>query len=265
MTDPGIPRIIMQTWKTNTLPKHWQASQDAIKRILPHWKYHLQTDANNLAFVVKYFPDFLDVFMNFPYPIQRADAIRYMWLYVHGGVYLDLDLEIVQDIASLFRPDGDMMNEADLYVVKSGFMPNVYTNAFIAAKPRQSVMLECLRLMSEGAKIWHIGKHLEVINSTGPNMFTQAVIGHRLVNYDFNVVELPPGSIIACTICEAKPCWRPGAYCRTLGGSSWSGNDTECLTTIYCNRKKIVAVGIVILLVIIAIVIGVILHRRSRK
>ncbi len=249
----------MQTWKTKQLPSHWQASQDAIRKILPDWSYHLQTDADNLAFVAKYFPDFLEVFQGFPYPIQRADAIRYMWLYVHGGVYLDLDLEIVQHIGELFKH-----SNTDLYVVKSGFMPNVYTNAFMAARPRQDVMLECLKLMADGAKLWHVGKHLEVVNSTGPNMFTQAIIAHRLVDPDFRVVELPPGSIIACTICEAKPCWRPGAYCRTLGGSSWSGSDTECLTQVYCHRKKI-GYAAIIVLVIVAVVIGVVIYRRKNS
>lgn len=250
----------MQTWKTNQLPKHWQASQDAIKRILPHWSYHLQTDDDNLKFVTKYFPDFLDVFVGFTYGIQRADAIRYMWLYVHGGVYLDLDLEIVQDIGPLFNCS---LNDcADLYVVKSGFMPNVYTNAFMAARPRQNVMLRCLYFMGLGAQPWHVGKHLEVINSTGPNMFTQAIVSYHQDDPEFIVQELPDEAIIACSICEPKPCWRPGAYCRTLGGSSWSGNDTELMTRIYCNRKQIAIFITVFVLIIVLILIFVIRRRK---
>lgn len=40
--------------------------------------------------VVRY-PWFLDTFDGYPFPIQRADAIRYFVLAHYGGVYLDLD------------------------------------------------------------------------------------------------------------------------------------------------------------------------------
>ena len=100
-----IPMNIMQTWKTNKLPDYWVASQKAIFKFMPHWKYTLMTDDDNYEFVTKYFPDFLKYFKAFEYPIQRADAIRYMWLYVHGGLYLDLDLEIVKCLDDIFYDD----------------------------------------------------------------------------------------------------------------------------------------------------------------
>lgn len=251
----------MQTWKTTTLPKHWQASQDAIKRHLPYWDYRLMTDTDNLAFVKQYFPDFLETFEGFEYPIQRADAIRYMWLYVKGGVYLDLDLEIVTNIEHLFQAI-DNQQSADLYVVKSGIVDTTYTNAFMAARPGQRVMLRCLGLMKAGVQPWHVGKHLKVINSTGPNMFTTAIVDERIASpNDFRVKELPSELIIACSICEPKPCWRPGAICRTLGGSSWSGNDTELMTVLYCKRKQL-ATAITTVLVVMIISIVVVMRRR---
>jgi len=257
----AIPKIIMQTWKTKTLPAHWQASQDAIRRLLVDWKYTLQTDADNTSFVSRYFPDFKATFDGFEYPIQRADAIRYMWLYVHGGVYLDLDLEIVEDICCLFK------RPAHIYVVMSGIVPNVYTNAFMAAVPGQHVMLECLHLMQIGHRPWHFGKHLKVVNSTGPNMFTQAIINYKEQDEDFIVEEIPSDKIIACSICDPKPCWRPGAICRTLGGSSWSGSDTELLGRLYCdvqtnkqylkqNKDQVTAITVVIIVFIILVVLA---------
>ena len=37
------------------------------------------------------YPWFLETFDGYPYPIQRADAIRYFVLHHFGGIYIDLD------------------------------------------------------------------------------------------------------------------------------------------------------------------------------
>ena len=57
----------------------------------PEWEYKLWTDADADAFIEREYPEFLDTFRNYPYPIQRADAIRYFVLDHYGGVYIDLD------------------------------------------------------------------------------------------------------------------------------------------------------------------------------
>jgi mannosyltransferase OCH1-like enzyme len=88
---PVIPKLIMQTWKTNELPDKWKPTQLSINRYMSDWKYILMTDEMNRNFIIHHFPNFLPYYDAFPYPIQRADAIRYAWLYVHGGLYLDCD------------------------------------------------------------------------------------------------------------------------------------------------------------------------------
>ena len=41
----------------------------------------------------RYFPFFLSTFDNFPEPIFRADAARYAYLFLFGGMYVDMDTE----------------------------------------------------------------------------------------------------------------------------------------------------------------------------
>ncbi|GJJ07480.1 hypothetical protein Clacol_001682 [Clathrus columnatus] len=60
-----IPRIIHQTWKTDSLPEH--------------------------------------TFDAYTYPIQRADAIRYFVLYHYGGVYIDLDIGCLRSLDPLLQ------------------------------------------------------------------------------------------------------------------------------------------------------------------
>ena len=41
--------------------------------------------------IVARYPWFLETYDGYPYPIQRADSIRYFVLHHFGGIYIDLD------------------------------------------------------------------------------------------------------------------------------------------------------------------------------
>lgn len=51
----------------------------------------LWTDRTAHYFIATHYPWFLDTFEHYPYPIQRADAIRYFILSHLGGIYIDMD------------------------------------------------------------------------------------------------------------------------------------------------------------------------------
>ena len=70
------------------------------------------SDEENLDFVKTHFPDYLSLYLNLPRDIMRADVIRYMWLYIKGGVYIDLDYEAIKPFDSLFA-------SGELYLVES--------------------------------------------------------------------------------------------------------------------------------------------------
>jgi mannosyltransferase OCH1-like enzyme len=51
----------------------------------------LWTDKKSRDFIAAEYPWFLETFDNYPFPIERADAIRYFVLAFYGGIYIDLD------------------------------------------------------------------------------------------------------------------------------------------------------------------------------
>lgn len=89
----GIPPILFQTWKTRDgLPVVMQAWRDGFVEQNPSFDFPLWNDADNREFISRNFPWFLDVYDAYPREIFRADAVRYFFLYAHGGVYADLDM-----------------------------------------------------------------------------------------------------------------------------------------------------------------------------
>ncbi|EPY51215.1 mannosyltransferase [Schizosaccharomyces cryophilus OY26] len=89
--EPLIPKIIHQTWKTDTVPEKWKAAQESCLALHPDYKYILWTDEMSRNFIAEHYPWFLKYFDAYPYNVQRADAIRYFVLLHYGGIYIDLD------------------------------------------------------------------------------------------------------------------------------------------------------------------------------
>lgn len=163
----GFPKLIMQTWKTTMVPTQWSKGQASVQEHFPTWKYILFSDAMNDKFVMHYFPEYLDAFRSLRYPIQRADVIRYMFLYIFGGLYLDLDYQIIRS----FEPLLESLN-VPLVLLHSGNITWVLTNSLIFAKPKLPIFLHLIRQCLYAKVPWYyVGKHLQVMFSTGPMRF----------------------------------------------------------------------------------------------
>lgn len=88
-----IPRIIHQTWKTDTVPDKLKPLQKTWIENNKEWEYKLWTDENNYDLIEQHYPWFLPYYKSYPHHIQRVDAARYFILYHHGGLYADLDMQ----------------------------------------------------------------------------------------------------------------------------------------------------------------------------
>lgn len=95
-----IPRIIHQSYKSaeHPYPKHWQRSWTENNA---GWDYRFHTDRDNLEIVATHFPEFLEAYEAFPRGIMRADFARFLYLYLWGGVYADLDYACLKPFADL--------------------------------------------------------------------------------------------------------------------------------------------------------------------
>ena len=157
----GIPKNVMLTWKDRNIPDKWSLGYSTVRLHLPDWKIHFLDDEGLRNVVKDNFPKYLDVYDNFPYNIQRVDFSRYAWLYIHGGIYKDLDLVLKRDISSYFE-------QGDLFLVSSGNIGSSLTNCIMGSKKNHPFWIEMMEHAILPAEKFALGKHWKVMMRTGP-------------------------------------------------------------------------------------------------
>lgn len=239
-----FPKIIHQTWKDSNIPEDWKISQQEWKRLHPTWTYILWTDEDNLKYIEKNYPDFLDTYIGFEYNIQRADAIRNIMLYDFGGVYSDLDTVPSKSL------DTYNFGDSDVYLIKSSNTPLWYTNSFMISKPRVKLWKDIIDYMTTYQKPWYIiGKHLKVMFSTGP-----MALSKNVEKYDGIVSVLPLESfnpISASQLSDGAEI-PSTSYVYPIEGKSWNEWDST-LINFFMKYSTIMGVLFVVLLVIIIV------------
>jgi mannosyltransferase OCH1-like enzyme len=238
--DITIPKILIQTWKTKEIPEQWLKGQESIHSILHDWEHCLLDHKECHDFVAQHFPDFLPYYERFPYDIQRVDSFRACWLYVHGGVYMDLDFVVLRKLDSLFT------SNCDLYLTHSSNIGSYYTNSFMASKPGCKFWLTYIEEMKKPLAFWAKTRHFIVMSTTGSLSITRAV-----EKWSGVIGQLPKKLILPCSVCNVKCKYEPDCYLKPLNGCSWISYDTKFLNTCMCNWREIVVAIFLILLVIV--------------
>ena len=157
-----IPKIIHQTWKNSEIPEQWQAYAKKVQDLNPDWKYRLWTDEDNDAFVKENYPKLYPIFKNFPRGIMRADVIRYLIMDKIGGVYLDLDYEMLVPFDfknhPLVLPKNRSLEFGDEY--------DGIGNCIFASAPNQQFWKDVINSLIENPP--QVEKYIEVLDATGP-------------------------------------------------------------------------------------------------
>jgi inositol phosphorylceramide mannosyltransferase catalytic subunit len=104
-----IPRVIYQTWLSKRLPLGFQLVRRRMLARNPGYKFIVFDDADIEAYVATHFSgtDVETAFRKLSVGAARADLWRYLVLFREGGVYLDVDSEIVVSLDEDLIRDGD--------------------------------------------------------------------------------------------------------------------------------------------------------------
>jgi hypothetical protein len=139
ITDKKFYKNILQTYKSfHQVPSY---IINNVKNKNPDWEYYFYDDYQIKDFLLKeYGQAYVDKFDSFKSGAHKADLFRLCWLYKNGGVYIDIDMEILKPLDEIIEN-----NEGDLIMPLSRDC-NVERlfNAFIITNKGNSKIRECI-------------------------------------------------------------------------------------------------------------------------
>lgn len=178
-----------------------------------HW-----TDASARDFISQHFPWFVDTWDNYPFPIQRADAIRYFILYHYGGIYLDLDTLCNRTIP-LHQIEADA---ATHHAVFKSTKPTGVSNDLMISSPRHPLFTAAISKLlayNEVTRLWARWQpYCAIMISAGPMFLTMAI-----KNYLLEQPTLPSLTVQVINATELLP------YMTDLESCSWHQGDAKAL------------------------------------
>jgi hypothetical protein len=150
--------------------------RDTLLSLNPGYEYTFLDDAACLEFLESHFPQYISAFMAFSRPQYKSDFIRYLYAYVFGGFYVDIDLlptlgfdDLIQEIQNppSFFTIGAHKNSAGEY--------NELANGFFGTEKENPLFLCLINLMiaepnpaDYGMNVKRVYRELSKIHSMKP-------------------------------------------------------------------------------------------------
>ena len=163
----AIPRIIHQSWVEQDLISYSDGSigirsQASLKRCYPNFIYKLWTDKDiELLFEHAELRRFKDAYVRLPRKIMRIDFSRYLFMYIHGGLYFDLDCISCNPIEKSILRSKDFIGykaRRSVNIFESKYIEYLKKNnggnwvigqAFFGCKRRSPLLMKTIELISK--------------------------------------------------------------------------------------------------------------------
>ncbi len=206
----SIPKIIHQIWMQgeDNIPEKYNKNIESIKSIHKNWEYILWDEIKILKLISSN-KEWLDLYYKFVYLHQKIDFAKYIILYTFGGIYVDIDVELIKSFDSLINE----FNNADIIVSKlninsteslitTGY-PESYNNGIIISKKRGEVIKKLIDTIL--TSFYKSDLHFKVayINSTtGPQIFTKVINKNKNISNILHSEYLEPCTRGDCNITD---------------------------------------------------------------
>jgi mannosyltransferase OCH1-like enzyme len=217
-----VTPIFHQTWRNRHLATHSRyalMSRRSVEALHPGFRHILWIDHEIDGFIDGYvraqLPAMYEIYQRLPKKIMKIDFVRYLWMYVFGGVYADLDLVFQRSMAGLLQPDKSVFFLARAWTTGGKHFTTSVHQAWLASAPQHPLWLDVMTF---------IGRRLDageasVLDLTGPNGVSHAISELSLCEKYPDVAILP-----------AEYIFQPGrtttdralAYCTHLTTQTWT-------------------------------------------
>ena len=193
-----IPKLIIQTWKNNDIPDKYRTLLKKLRENNEGFNYMFYTDENIKTFVETHYPEYLEIFNQFEYPIQRVDFFRYLVIYTFGGFYFDLDMDVECSLGPLLEYDAVFPKEWEKNgdpIIQEQNMQFLLRNYAFGARAGNLFLKKIIdNIVSSRIPREKIPNKKDkiVFYTTGPVMVTQSLIDYLLLTDVPKVTILEP-------------------------------------------------------------------------
>jgi mannosyltransferase OCH1-like enzyme len=166
-------------------PGHYRPSKYQLSWQTSHFTYSFYSDAAALTLLQNHLPEYLSTFQALPTPILKTDFFKYAVLYVHGGIYSDLDVSLIHPLPwpELQEYDAGMIVGIEGDNTLKGLSRGLqFASWTIASVPKHEVLLCALNRVREKTKYfapqWSAQTNIEeiIMDWTGPGIWSDCVV-----------------------------------------------------------------------------------------
>jgi hypothetical protein len=203
------------------------------------WQHSVLDGESGRQFVEDHFSDFLPTYDRFRHDEDRANALKYMWLQINGGLVIDANYILREPIDRLFYSD------AEIFLLPHNHRRGYYATDLIASKAGHIIWTEALdKLKKTDSQSWFSTKHWDIARTTGCEFLTELVSQGR-----YPILVLPIHKINSGNMCHGGHSNDMLEYVDEVG--DW---DYKAYKWCYCNSTAVIVAILVIILVIILVV-----------
>ncbi len=170
-----IPNILFQTYyNKNKIPNY---VFERIQKYANNYEYILYDDIDAEIFLTKYFNSkVVRRFNKLRLGAHKADLLRYCFLYVYGGIYIDIKTLLIKPLDEIFT------NKYLFYTCIANFDTVIY-NGLIASKARNPLFLSLIWYIID-IPIYIINEPTKIIS-----YLTFCLDLYKKIQYDLNTTK----------------------------------------------------------------------------
>ena len=203
-------------WFQGPPPQQYLPTIHKFKKLNPDFDIYVWNEQKLLE-LLNSFPLFKISIEKAPYMIQKIDIYKYIILYLYGGIYMDLDIDIIRPFDSDFYSMISVGSKDAVFSymnVYSAIPFCVINNGIIIANVQNSSLFLDIIKNIPWDKMWKKNKDWAILETTGPFFLT------KTLKKDNRVLLLDQKYLEGCPLIP----WlgpKQGIYITHLHHSNW--------------------------------------------
>lgn len=240
----------------------------ALRANNPGWEVRVWGPDESRALIESRYPAMLAKYDGFPYAIQRSDFSRYAILHTHGGVYMDMDYDVLKTLDACIAfmiahahasgcNRGTSHGIAFVNETPNTAIVRALSNSFMASQKAGHPFWELVMSLAS-AKGTGCTRHMQILSGTGPQLIDKAyrTFRSRAAATGAPVHVLPKQHFNPCGQFDTGPnalcASGPHVYAVHRCAGSWNDASARATNTLFRYRywfavtMTIVVVGVVL-------------------